>query len=79
MESEPCGNHIVIRKICSQDPDCTKSIISLYSASCLRNQSLITESGGYKMREGEEKFTSTKGRGTEKVLAMLKAGHNKFW
>ena len=45
----------------------------------LRDWSLSTGRGGAtKWEGGHVKFYSTE-RGAEKVLAMLKGGHNKFW
>ena len=44
-----------------------------------RDWSLITGRGGYKTGGGaREVFPYEKG-GAEKVLAMLKGGHKKFW
>ena len=48
--------------------------------SNIRDWSLITGRGGYKMGGGgaREVLPLRKG-GAEKVLAMLKGGHKKFW
>ena len=47
----------------------------------VRDWSLITRRGGYKTGGGggTRSFTPTKRGGAEKVLAMLKGGHKKFW
>ena len=45
----------------------------------VRDWSLITGRGGYKTGGGHVKFYPYRKRGAEKVLAMLKGGHNKFW
>ena len=47
----------------------------------VRDWSLITGRGGYKTGGGGHVkfYPYKKGGGAEKVLAILKGGHNKFW
>ena len=45
----------------------------------LRDWSLITGRGGYKMGGGERGVLPLRKGRAEKGLAMLKGGHNKFW
>ena len=49
--------------------------------SVIRDWSLITGRGGATKREGgaREVYPYEKGGGAEKVLAILKGGHTKFW
>ena len=53
-----------------------------YAITAIRDWSLITGRRGLKNRRGggQVKFyPHEKGGGANKVLAMLKWGHNKFW
>ena len=46
----------------------------------MRNWSLITGRGGATEREGgAREVLPLRKRGAEKVLAMLKGGHKRFW
>ena len=45
----------------------------------LRDWSLITGRGGYKTGGGAREVLPLRKGLAEKVLAMLKGGHNKFW
>ena len=55
--------------------------LSRFAQCNIRDWSLITGRGGYKMGGGaREVFPLRKGGGgAENVLAILKEGHKKFW
>ena len=52
---------------------------SIDAGKVLRDWSLITGRGGYKTGGGAREVLPLRKRGAEKVLAMLKGGHKKFW
>ena len=75
------GNYKAMMPTFNELPKTCFLMIYIPQAPDLRDWSLITGRGGLQNgRGGHVKFYPyKKGGGAEKVIAMLKGGHKKFW